>query len=59
MKQTRLIEINRCGVGFCPYCVPDFFRKSINYCTASKNDVQIEARVKTFPLICPLKVKEA
>jgi len=55
MKQPRVIIVTKCGIGFCPYCIPDDTRKSINYCGAFKKSVQIEARVKTFPLICPLK----
>jgi hypothetical protein len=57
MSKTRIIEVKRCGVGHCPLCIPNDTKKSINYCGAFKTPKAIEARVKTFPLICPLKEK--
>lgn len=57
MKQIRLIEVNQCGVGFCPYCIPDGTKESINYCGAFLKPRKIASRVKTFPRICPLKAK--
>lgn len=54
-QNTRIIKVERCGVGYCPLCIPDSTRKSINYCHGFKTPRAIESRVKTFPLICPLK----
>jgi hypothetical protein len=54
-QTVRIIEVEHCGVGYCPYCIPDSSRKSINYCGAFDAPQEIESRVKTFPKICPLK----
>jgi hypothetical protein len=55
MNKTRIIKVKQCGVGNCPFCIPDAIKKSINYCGAFKTPRAIKSRVKTFPLICPLK----
>lgn len=54
-QNTRIIEVKRCAVGYCPHCIPDSSRTSINYCGAFQIPQEIESRVKTFPKICPLK----
>jgi hypothetical protein len=55
--QHRIIEVKQCGVGHCPYCIPDSGSRSTNYCGAFKTPKKISSKLKTFPLICPLKLQ--
>ena len=50
----RIIEVEKCGIGFCPYCIPDSTNKAINYCAWYQEPKKISSNVKTFPIICEL-----
>jgi len=53
----KIIEVERCAVDECPYCIPTAYNNSWNYCNAFKNQQRINAKLKTFPHICPLQDK--
>ena len=51
----KVIEVEKCGIGECPWCVPDDTRANINRCGAYANhQPEISADLKTFPHLCPL-----
>ena len=56
LQNSRHIEVKRCAVNECPYCLPHSSSPRINYCSAI--DSVISTRVKYFPKCCPLDFKE-
>lgn len=55
----KVIYVERCKVGDCPYCNPHRIGKT-NYCTIinwekSRKDAIVSANIKTFPKNCPLE----
>lgn len=53
--KPRYIEVRRCAVGECPYCVPDSFRGAVNFCHAYEYPQEVSATLKGFPQACPLE----
>ena len=56
MKKTkRKLIVEHCDTVECPFCFPDSYRKSYNWCHAFGEVKRINSNVKTFPTICPLE----
>ena len=51
----RYFRVERCGIGYCPWCLPHETRNDTNYCSMYNTPQRISAELKTFPKICPLE----